>query len=128
MRVRVSLRALWALKDMKQLMNPLRDPVFAWQMISHKLLRYGAFAPLILLAITALMLAPMKAIYAMAALGYVAFMALAWAGHKQEKEGKSLSALLSIPYYFVLLNVASYKAFTAFVRGEKKVIWNPRKG
>ena len=49
-------------------------------------------------------------------------------GHKQEKEGKSLSALLSIPYYFVLLNVASYKAFTAFVRGEKKVIWNPRKG
>lgn len=128
MRVRVSLRALWALKDMKQLMNPLRYPVFAWQMISHKLLRYGAFVPLIMLAITALMLAPMKAIYAMAALGYAVFMALAWAGHKKEKEGKSLSAILSIPYYFVLLNVASYKAFTAFVRGEKKVIWNPRKG
>lgn len=128
MRVRVSLRALWALKDMKQLMNPLRDPVFAWQIVSHKLLRYGAFVPLTLLAITALLLAPMKAIYSLAALGYVVFMALAWAGHKKEKEGKPLSSVMSIPYYFVLLNVASYKAFMAFLRGDKKVIWNPRKG
>src|SRR5690554_589909 len=128
MRVRVSLRALWALKDMKHLMNPVRDPVFAWQIVSHKLLRYGAFVPLTLLAITALLLAPMKAIYSLAALGYVVFMALAWAGHKKEKEGKPLSSVMSIPYYFVLLNVASYKAFMAFLRGDKKVIWNPRKG
>jgi cellulose synthase/poly-beta-1,6-N-acetylglucosamine synthase-like glycosyltransferase len=41
MRVRVSLRALWALKDMKHLMNPARDPIFALQLISHKMLRYG---------------------------------------------------------------------------------------
>src|SRR5690606_35603855 len=109
-------------------MNPFREPVFAWQMSCHKLLRYGASVPLLTLAIRALLLAPVKAIYPLAALGYLVFMVLAWAGHKQEKEGKSLSALLSIPYYFVLLNVASYKAFTAFVRGEKKVIWNPRKG
>ena len=39
MRVRVTLRALWALKDMAHLMNPARYGLFAFQLISHKLLR-----------------------------------------------------------------------------------------
>lgn len=128
MRVRVSLRALWALKDMKHLMNPANDPTFAWQMISHKLLRYGAFLPMTTLALAALFLAPKAGIYTLAALGYAGFLLLAWQGHKKEKEGKSLSALYSIPYYFMLLNLASYKACVAFLKGEKKVIWDPRKG
>ena len=128
MRVRVSLRALWALKDMRHLMNPLRDPVFAWQLISHKLLRYTAFVPLFILAVSTLLLAPARGIYTLAAIGLVVFAALAWTGHKREGQGRSLSAAYSIPYYFMLLNIASYKATTAFLKGEKKVVWNPRKG
>ncbi|WP_354443689.1 glycosyltransferase family 2 protein [Marinobacter sp. MBR-99] len=128
MRVRVSLRALWALKDMKHLMNPARDPIFALQLISHKMLRYAAFVPMITLAIATLLLAPKGGIYLLAALGYIAFLALAWLGRKKEGGGQSLSAVYSIPYYFMLLNLASYKAVFAFLRGEKKVIWNPRKG
>lgn len=128
MRVRVSLRALWALKDMKHLMNPAREPMFAWQMISHKLLRYGAFVPMATLALAALYLAPFRGIYSLAFIGYVAFLILAWSGHKKECNGQPLSAIYSIPYYFMLLNLASYKACVAFLKGEKKVIWNPRKG
>lgn len=128
MRVRVSLRALWALKDMRQLMNPVRGPLFAWQLVSHKLLRYTAFVPLITLAITTLLLAPARGIYTLAFIGLMIFIVLAWTGHKREGEGKSLSVIYSIPYYFMLLNIASYKATAAFLKGEKKVIWNPRKG
>jgi hypothetical protein len=43
-------------------------------------------------------------------------------------EGEPLLEMYSIPYYFMLLNLASYKACVAFLKGEKKVIWNPRKG
>ncbi|KPQ30429.1 MAG: glycosyltransferase [Marinobacter excellens HL-55] len=128
MRVRVSLRALWALKDMKHLMNPATNLLFAWQMISHKLLRYGAFVPMATLAFSALYLAPVKGFYTLAALGYAAFLVLAWSGHKKESGGESLSAIYSIPYYFVLLNLASLQACVAFLKGEKKVVWNPRKG
>jgi glycosyltransferase involved in cell wall biosynthesis len=128
MRVRVSLRALWALKDMKHQMNPTRDPLFAWQMISHKLLRYGAFIPMATLALATIYLAPFRGIYGLAFIGYAAFLVLAWIGHKKESGGQSLSAIYSIPYYFMLLNLASYKACVAFLKGEKKVIWNPRKG
>ena len=128
MRVRVSLRALWALKDMRHLMNPARDGLFAWQMISHKLLRYAAFVPMVTLALATLYLAPKAGIYRLAALGYIAFVLLAWQGHQNEASGQSLSAIYSVPYYFMLLNLASYKACIAFLKGEKKVIWNPRKG
>ena len=125
---RVSLRALWALKDMRHLMNPVRHPLFAWQLVSHKLLRYTAFVPLITLAISTLILAPARGVYTLAFIGLVIFMALAWTGHKREGEGRPLSVIYSIPYYFMLLNIASYKATAAFLKGEKKVIWNPRKG
>ena len=128
MRVRVSLRALWALKDMKHLMAQTRDPLFAWQMISHKLLRYAAFVPLVTLALAALYLAPVAGFYTFAAVGYLAVLVLAWSGHKKEAGGEAIPAIYSIPYYFMLLNFASYKACVAFLRGEKKVIWNPRKG
>ncbi|WP_375192837.1 glycosyltransferase [Marinobacter sp.] len=128
MRVRVSLRAFWALKDMKHLMNPARDPLFAWQLVSHKLLRYAAFVPMLTLAIAALYLAPVKGLYLVAAVGYGLFLYLAWSGHKKESRGESLSTLYALPYYFVLLNLASFRACIAFFKGEKKVVWNPRKG
>lgn len=128
MRVRVSLRAFWALKDMKHLMNPARDPLFAWQLVSHKLLRYAAFVPMLTLAIAALYLAPVKGLYLVAAIGYGLFLYLAWSGHKKESRGESLSTLYALPYYFVLLNLASFRACVAFFKGEKKVVWNPRKG
>jgi len=128
MRVRVSLRALWALKDMKHLMNPLNGPLFAWQLISHKLLRYTAFVPLLTLALSTLLLAPDWGIYTLAFVGLVAFTLLAWTGFRRESKAQSLPAAYSIPYYFTLLNIASYKAVIAFLKGEKKVVWNPRKG
>lgn len=128
MRVRVGLRALWALKDMAQLMNPVRHGLFAWQLISHKLLRYLAFIPLATLTLASLLLAPKGGIYSLCLIGLLAVYVLAWLGHQKESMGKTLSAMYSIPYYFMLLNVASLKAAVAFLKGEKKVVWNPRKG
>ena len=48
MRVRVSLRAYWAMWDMKHLFNPFNYGIFTLQLVSHKLLRYLAFIPLLL--------------------------------------------------------------------------------
>lgn len=128
MRVRVSLRALWALKDMAHLMNPARFGLFAVQMLSHKLLRYLAFIPLITFTLAAFLLAGKGGIYTLAALGIVVFYGLSWAGRMNEEKGRDMSTLCSIPYYFMLLNLASFKASLAFMKGEKKVTWTPRKG
>jgi len=47
MRVRVALRALNAIRDMKHLLNPFRYGIFTWQLLSHKVMRYGSFIFLI---------------------------------------------------------------------------------
>jgi cellulose synthase/poly-beta-1,6-N-acetylglucosamine synthase-like glycosyltransferase len=127
MRVRVSLRALWALYDKRRLLNPLRTPLFAWQLASHKVLRYLAFMPLAgLLAFNAAALGqhPFYAIFMTLQLGaYV----LAGLGHLMRKSGVGASVLLA-PYYFVVLNVACVIAFWKFITGQKMVLWKPRQG
>ena len=80
------------------------------------------------LALAVIYLAPTHLFYGVTAFGYAVFLWLAWAGRSREREGESLSAVYALPYYFVLLNLASLKAFVSFARGEKKVVWNPRKG
>lgn len=128
MRVRVGLRALWALKDMAHLMNPLRFGIFSLQMISHKLLRYLAFIPLVTFSLATLLLVPRGGFYVLCFLGLVALFGFGWAGRKNEIEGRNLPFFYAVPYYFLLLNFASFCALCAFIKGEKKVVWNPRKG
>ena len=128
MRVRVSLRALWALKDMRHLMNPARYGLFALQLISHKWLRYYGFVPLAVFTVMAMFLANRGGLYTLAFLGLVAVYGLAWLGHGKEKKGRNLPTPYAIAYYFLLLNLSSLKAAQGFWRGEKKVIWKPRQG
>ncbi len=128
MRVRVTLRALWALKDMSQLMSPVDFGLFAFQMISHKLLRYLAFIPQALLTVTAVLLAGKGPVYLLTLTGLFIFYGLAWTGKRKESGGHHLPVYYAAPYYLMLLNTACYRATASFLKGEKKVIWNPRKG
>lgn len=125
MRVRVSLRAYWAMWDMKHLFNPKNYGLFSLQIISHKLLRYLAFVPLLLALLTSLVLADYHWFYALAALGQLVFYGAA--GYA-ETSGGSQSRLLGLAHYFSLINLASMMAFIRFVRGEKIVMWKPRGG
>ncbi|MEX0729882.1 MAG: glycosyltransferase family 2 protein [Aquisalimonadaceae bacterium] len=127
MRVRVTLRALWALKDMAHLMNPLRDPLFAFQLVSHKLLRYLGFVPLVLLALINLALLNVGTIYVLTAAGQAAFYILAYQGYRTP-EGQPAPVWRMVPYYFSLLNIACARAVLSFCRGERKVTWTPRQG
>ena len=127
MRVRVTLRALWALHDMRQLLNPLQFGLFSFQMISHKLLRYLAFMPLIWVFFSNLFLLDSGAIYVLGFIGQLAFYFLAWQGKKYQDD-KDAPVYYTLPYYFSLLNVACVHATWRYLKGEKQVIWKPRVG
>jgi cellulose synthase/poly-beta-1,6-N-acetylglucosamine synthase-like glycosyltransferase len=127
MRVRVALRALWALWDKRGLLNPLRTGVFAWQLGSHKLLRYLSFLPLAIAMILNWLLLGYGAVYVAGAIGQVLFalfVASAIAGPGALRG----SALGRYCLYFALLNWASAVALTRFLRGHKQVLWQPRVG
>lgn len=128
MRVRVSLRALWALHDMRQMLNPARFGVFSFQLWSHKVLRYLAFLPLLGVLVSSVALSGTAVIYALALALQLLFYALAWVGHQRSLQGKTLPTALALPYYFSLLNVASAHATWRYLKGEKQIIWAPRVG
>jgi hypothetical protein len=127
MRVRVALRAFWALRDKRALLNPLRYPLFSWQLLSHKLLRYMSFLPLAAAAILNWLLLSRGWLYgALAALQCCAALLalLAACGPLRLRR----FGLARYCYYFLLLNWTSAVAFSRFLRGEKQVLWQPRTG
>jgi cellulose synthase/poly-beta-1,6-N-acetylglucosamine synthase-like glycosyltransferase len=124
MRVRVSLRALWALRSKAGLLNPLRKPVFAWQLWSHKVLRYMSFLPLGVACLVNVVLATQQQpLYVALLVAQGVFWLAVWAGARGAQ-----SAVARLAYYFALLNAASAVAFVRFVRGQKQVLWQPRTG
>jgi glycosyltransferase involved in cell wall biosynthesis len=127
MRVRVALRALWALHDMRALLNPFRQGLFSLQLVSHKLLRYLAFIPLLLVFIANILLLRADPVYPVLFGGQLLFYFLAWFGYYSEGKGSS-PRYLALPYYFTLLNLASMHAVWRYLKGEKQVIWKPREG
>lgn len=128
MRVRVSLRAFWALYDKRNLLNPLRYPLFAWQLLSHKVLRYMAFLPLTgLFVFNGLLTVGSRSFYDSFFLLQLAFYALAALGHWFKRSLARTPKLLT-PYYFVILNLACTLAFWKFLNSEKMVVWKPRGG
>lgn len=127
MRVRVSLRALWALYDMKNLFNPFKYGFFSWQLFSHKALRYMVFMFLFCLYVSNGLLLSDKMLYKFFFLAQNSFYLIACLGLLKAKKGES-SKIIRFPYYFTLLNFAAGHAFLHFLKGKKQVVWNPRTG
>ena len=42
--------------------------------------------------------------------------------------GRVRRRLVFVPFYFSLINIAAGAALVGFLRGERQVVWTPRKG
>lgn len=125
MRVRVGLRAFHALKDKAHLLNPFRYGIFAWQLLSHKVLRYMAFLFMLAALLVNIPLALGGSVFwtgVMAA--QILFYLTAIFGHLARNQ--QLPRMVGLVYYLCVLNVASAIAWVQFLMGRKKVIWKPR--
>ncbi len=127
MRVRVALRALWALKDMRQLLWGKAGFLFAWQLWSHKLLRYMSFVFLVGACVSNFALWSESFFYKSVLVAQAACYAGALISVLLERKNHKVWFLYLL-HYFVLLNIASGHAFIKFILGRKQVVWVPRKG
>jgi cellulose synthase/poly-beta-1,6-N-acetylglucosamine synthase-like glycosyltransferase len=123
-KVRIITRGLWAVVFMRQLLNPTRYGFYSLQLFSHKVLRRLVVFPLIVLLIANIFLWPRGLFYQVALLGQAAFYGLAFVGLLLSKTSLSRSKLLSLPYYFCLVNGACLLATLNVVRGRRIVRWN----
>lgn len=127
MRVRVSLRAFWALFDKKQMLFSFTDPVYAWEVWSHKILRYSCFVFFVAVYISNFFLWPKGIFFQLFfLLQNLTYLAAAVSPILQKK-GINLRFFF-FANYFALLNIASCHACIKFLLGRKQVLWVPRKG
>lgn len=124
-KVRIANRSLNGLLRVAETCNPLKSGRFAWQIVSHKLLRW--FSPYILLlnflaviAVESNHRAGSVALSCTALYGIFALLSLA--GWWQDKRGRC-HTLFYMPYYFALMNVASAIGVMLRVRGEVITTW-----
>lgn len=125
MRVRVSLRAYWAMWDMKHLFNPFVYKWFTLQLVSHKLLRYLAFIPLFIAFVSNGLITGDSVFYAATFIIQVAFYSTA--AFVALNDG-SKNKWFGLTHYFCLINTASAMAFIKFLKREKIILWKPRVG
>lgn len=125
MRVRVSLRAYWAMWDMRHLFNPFKYGIFALQISSHKLLRYLAFIPLFLVLVSNGLITGEGWFYQWTFVIQILFYTTA--AFVSLNDGTN-NRWLGLANYFCLINIAAAMALLKFIKREKIVIWKPRVG
>lgn len=125
MRVRVSLRAYWAMWDMNHLFNPFNYGWFSLQLLSHKLLRYLAFIPLFIAFVSNGLITGESLFYKITFI--IQILIYSSAAFVTLNDG-SKNRFLGLVHYFCLINIASAMAFIKFLKREKIVLWKPRVG
>ncbi|MEW6442065.1 MAG: glycosyltransferase family 2 protein [bacterium] len=123
-RKRIALRGLVGLASHSHLLNPMKHPVLALQIFFHKVLRWFV-GPLVLLNAAAAATLSGHALFRVMLAGYIVFFLLAaWGWLRQYQGGKAI-LLLSVPYYFCLVNLAASAAIVDFFRRKEAVSWVP---
>jgi cellulose synthase/poly-beta-1,6-N-acetylglucosamine synthase-like glycosyltransferase len=123
MRVRVAIRSLHALVRERRFLNPFRYGRFAWQLWSHKLLRYAS--PLLWLgALGANVALSSGPVYLLLLLAQITLLSAGAVGFVLQQQHRRLG-VFGKPYYFLLTNVAALIATLRYLQGERMVVWNP---
>jgi glycosyltransferase involved in cell wall biosynthesis len=120
---RTVIRGMAGLAAAREVLNPFRHGLFAFEVWSHKVLRWAVPWFLLLLLVSSIALAAGNDAFALLLAVQLAGYALVVAAWRFPALRKV--ALVRIGYYFVLVNVAMADALVRFLRGERIVTWNP---
>jgi cellulose synthase/poly-beta-1,6-N-acetylglucosamine synthase-like glycosyltransferase len=123
-KIRTMARGLETLWYKRHLLNPFRFGVFAWMLLSHKLVRWLVFLvwPLALvgLALLAWDSLPARALLALVLAG-IGLGLVAW----RVPEGRPLPRMVALCGFAVVSHVAGLVAWSKALRGELNPIWEP---
>lgn len=124
-KVRTVLRGITALARNRDVLNPFRYGLFAFQLFSHKLMRWAVPWLLIAVAVLSLVLWPTSVLARVVAVGQAGFYGLVLLGTLIPALQRS--ALVRIPVFFVQVNVGIAHATCSFLMGKRIVAWTPSK-
>ncbi len=120
------LQSIWWLRKM---MNPFRQPVVAFQFVSHRVLRWSITPIALLLLIplnVVLVLLKGGNIYTWIWILQLLFYLAAFLGWFLEKNGKK-NMILYVPYYFLFMNLNVFQGFSYLRRHRSSGAWEKAK-
>jgi hypothetical protein len=124
MRSRVIARAMAGLMYMRAVLNPVKFPLYTFQIVSHKILRWLAPVWLIGIGISNSFLLS-TVLYKWLFALQLGFYACAVLGYVSEKLHFETMRWLYIPYYFCVSNLAALLAIGKFVIRKTDGVWTP---
>jgi len=122
---RIFVRSIRGLFFEKELLNPFRYPIIAFELISHKLLRW--INPIILIFLLILPLFNLRDLFFLAVIEYI-ILFLAFIGNLDVfglfgRFSKILRAL----NYFLWLNIADFLGWIDLAKGERYIKWETKR-
>lgn len=122
-KVRTLIRGMAALFAYGRVLNPFRFGVFAFEMLSHKLLRWAVPFCLIMALFSSVMLreAPWFQFVAIVQIAFYLIALLAFTGWSVVRN--SLAGKVAL--YFSMVNVAILVAWVKYVIGVRQELWTP---
>lgn len=128
-KVRIAAGGIQSILRLKKAANPFRYPVFTFQYISHRVLRW-TITPFLLFLVFGLniwlVLEGAGPLYQALCLAQVLFYGLAAAGLFFERK-KIRIKILFIPYYFCVMNYAVLAGIRRYFRNQQSAAWEKSK-
>ena len=122
-KTRTIIRGLTALSRNPQALNPFKNGTFAFQVISHKLMRWLEPWFLIALLITTALIANQHPFFGAVLIAQLAFYGIALTAHYSATLKNN--SLIKIIYFFVQVNLAIFDASCKFLSGKRMSVWQP---
>lgn len=124
-KLRTIIRGITAIYRHPEVLNPFKMGLFAFQVWSHKVLRWAVPWFMVVFFIVSLALCSEGWIYAVALWGQLLFYMIVLLGHFAPKLREH--TVVKIPYFFVQVNVAIAVATIKFFTGTRMTTWTPSK-
>ena len=125
-KVRTVIRGFTAMVRHPEVLNPFSmGALFAFQIWSHKIMRWGVPWFMAVFLLLTFMLQGQGMIYTLALVAQLVFYGLAVAGWLSAGLRKNI--LIKIIYFFVQTNLALAQAAVLFLLGKRMTVWTPSK-
>jgi glycosyltransferase involved in cell wall biosynthesis len=124
-KMRTVIRGITAIARHPEVLNPFRMGLFAFQVWSHKIMRWGVPWFMAVFLLLTLLLQGQGLIYTLALLAQCLFYGLAIAGWLST--GLRKNTLIKIIFFFVQTNLSLAQATVSFLLGKRMTVWTPSK-
>ncbi|MGB5180129.1 MAG: glycosyltransferase, partial [Gammaproteobacteria bacterium] len=122
-KVRTVIRGLTAIVRHPEVLNPFRMGWFAFQVWSHKLMRWAVPWFMLIFAILTVFLQEKGGIYQAALIAQLGFYAIALLGWLSVRAREN--SVVRIVFFFVQTNLALAQAVASFLIGKRMTVWTP---